>query len=240
MVAETNPAIRFANAVPAAGREDRLLPCRCEGGHCTNYHQYSRNRRGCPPAAQMYRRHVGRRGKIVFFGTSAKHEQCVRAADTGVARIIEHRVVDPAALQLSHPRLRSLLELPDLAEHDRFGRACCRAGRLQPCLLAVVAERALERPPVVRPAIDTAERAGDDAVAAAVAHVRLDENAAEFGTDDRSRGAGLEAPRVLAVLAHVGREVPPERVAAIPRVAGRSRCRALDELDVAPRRVTEP
>ena len=128
----------------------------------------------------------------------------------------------------------------ELAELNRLRRARRRARRLQARLLAVVAERALERAPVVGPPIDDAERAGDDAVAAAVADVGLDEDAAELGADDRSGRARLEAAGVLAVLADVGREIPPERIAPVAAVGGRAPAvAALDELDVPPGRVAE-
>ena len=128
----------------------------------------------------------------------------------------------------------------ELAELNRLRRTGGRARRLQAGLLAVVAERALERPSVVGPPIDDAERAGDDAVAAAVADVGLDEDAAELGADDRSGRARFEAAGVLAVLADVGREVPAERVAPVAAVGGvRRHLAALDELHVPPRRVAE-
>src|SRR6185436_8887287 len=86
-------------------------------------------------------------------------------------------------------------------------------------------------------AVDDAERTGDDAVAAAVADVGLDVDAAEFGADDRAGRTGLEAAGVLAVLADVRRKLPRHLLRRVAAFAdGR---RMLDELHVPPRRVAE-
>src|SRR3954467_7717724 len=101
----------------------------------------------------------------------------------------------------------------DVAEQDRSGGACRRAGRLEPDLLAVVTERALERASIVGPAVDDAERATDHTVATAVADVRLDVHRLELGPHDRAGRTRLEAACMGAVLAHVGRKRPRDLLA---------------------------
>src|SRR5205823_3959858 len=157
-------------------------------------------------------------------------------------RIIDAGVIDPALTKLRDPRGCLRPQLPNLSKLDRLRRTRSSARRREARLLAVVTKRALERAAILRTPIDDSEGTRYDAVAAAVADVRLHVNAAELRADDRSRGAGFEAAGVRAVLAHVRREVPPECVAAIAGGAV-DRCRdtrrALDELHVPPRRVSE-
>src|SRR5439155_24391592 len=129
------------------------------------------------------------------------------------------------------------LERRAIAEEDRAGRTRLRARRLQPRLLPVVAEGALEGATIGGPPVDDAERTGDDAVAAAVADVGLDVDAAEFGAHDGAGRTRLQAAGVLAVLADVGGELPRH---PLRRVAAPAKLRlALDELDVPPRGVPE-
>src|SRR5687768_10574334 len=182
--------------------------------------------------------------QVVVFRLSPEDEQRMRAADARLARVVNRRILNAACAQVLDPLLRADAQIFDLAELDRLRRTRGRARRLQSDLLPVVTERALERAAIGRAAIDDAEGAGDDAVAAAVADVGLDVDAAEFRAHDRTRGARLETAGVLAVLAHVGREVPAEHIAAIPGVGRRHRngdvARAFDELHVPPRRMSQP
>jgi hypothetical protein len=73
------------------------------------------------------------------------------------------------------PTLRAKVIEP--TKHNRFSRANLRASRHQPAFLAIVTKRALERAAGVGqwlwPAIDHAEGATDNAIAAAVANVVL-------------------------------------------------------------------
>src|SRR5688572_14149144 len=102
----------------------------------------------------------------------------MRALDARVLRVIDDGVVDPARPQLPDARRRPGAEDVEIAELNGLGRARRGTRRLEAGLLTVVAERALERAPVAGSPIDDAERARHDAVAAAVADVRLDEHAA--------------------------------------------------------------
>ena len=107
----------------------------------------------------------------------------------------------------------------------RFG---ARGGHVLP--QAVIAEGALPGTAVLFPAVDDAERAVDDTVAAAVADVGLHVHGVEFGADNRPRRAAFEAAGPGAVLAHVGREEPGKGA----RILGRQRHRPLDEGHVPP------
>ena len=146
-------------------------------------------------------------------------------------------------MQRGDPRCGELDELVVGAELDRVGRARLRARGLEAVLQAVVAEGALGGPAVVVVAVDDAERARRDAVAAAVADVGLQDHRLELGADQRAGRAGVQAARVRAVLADVGHEHPAPPVR---RRDGARRCRAavssleqLDEAHVAPRRRAE-
>src|SRR5262249_20322509 len=116
-------------------------------------------------------------------------------------------------------------------ELDRLRRARLRAGRLHAVLQPVVTEGALLGDVVDRVDLDHPERAGRDAVAAAVADVRRDHDRVELGPDDRAGRADLEAAGLDAVLADVAHHQP-----APLRAVG---AELLDELDVAPVRAVE-
>ena len=74
-----------------------------------------------------------------------------------------------------------------------------------------------------RVAVDDAERARRDAVAAAVAHVGLQDHGVELGADERAGRAGVQAAGVRAVLADVGHEDPVVHAATAPTSTGRRR-----------------
>src|SRR3954451_840508 len=62
--------------------------------------------------------------------------------------------------------------------------------------------------------VGDAEWTGRGAVAAAVAHVGLEDHGLELRADERAGRAGVEAAGVRAVLAHVGHEDPVAGLAA--------------------------
>src|SRR5204863_10082754 len=63
--------------------------------------------------------------------------------------------------------------------------------------------------------IDHTKRAGNDAVAATVAHVILHENRTDLGAHDRAGWARFEAAGLFAMLADVGEKDPAEWILAI-------------------------
>src|SRR6266852_4162961 len=150
-------------------------------------------------------------------------------------RAIRIVAVQPGALlalglKLVNTLLRAGAQFGDRPELDRISGAGFRAGRLQPHLHAVVAQRAFLRRPRGRVHVDHAEGAGGDAGAATVAHIRLDHDGVEFGPDDGAGGANLETARLHAMLAHVAHHQPAPVVRALE---------LLDELDVPPVRAVE-
>src|SRR5207302_1976681 len=107
--------------------------------------------------------------------------------------------------------------------------------------LAVVAERTLVGVAVVFIAPEHAERAGADAVAAAVADVALHVHVAELVVDDRAGGARLLTGGVLAVLADVAHHEPAAARGVALAVFGRAAVADLFfEGDVAPGSGAEP
>src|SRR5260370_18716416 len=127
--------------------------------------------------------------------------------------------------ELHEARVRPLAQFGDRPELDRIRWTRLGAGRLEPDLHPVVAQRAFLRRSRGRVHVDHAEGAGGDAGAAAVAHVRLDDDRVELGANNRARGADLQAPRLDAVLANITHHQP----AAVVRTV-----ELLDELDVTP------
>src|SRR5579864_7223198 len=187
-------------------------------------HQRGRESGRAPGLAEKPGRNLWVDRQVERPDVAANEEDRVRAANARVTRIIDDRVGDASRGERFDSSCRTDAEFVEVAKLDRLGRSRLRArGRLTG-LLAVVAERALERPAVIRPSVDNAERARDDAVAAAIADVGLHEHAAELGPDDGAGRAGFETPGMLAVLADVRREVPRRQAVAL----------ALDELHMAP------
>src|SRR5262249_20111201 len=105
-------------------------------------------------------------------------------------------------------RLRDQL-IPE-PELDRLGGARLGAGRAQTVVDAVVTEGALAGRARVLTEADDAERARRDTVPAAVADALVDVDRAVLRPVDGSGGAGVETPRLRAVLADVGHEKPGE------------------------------
>ena len=153
------------------------------------------------------------------------------------ARSFQPCVVEPARAG----RLRALAQLVERAELDRLGRARLRARGLEAVLQPVVAERALPgRALAVRAsdlaAVDHAERARGDAVAAAVADVLLHDDGAELGAEERAGRADVEAARRgcsacrrRSSSASGAAPGPP-----LPSTGTRELLRLLDERDVPP------
>src|SRR5580704_19154425 len=135
-------------------------------------------------------------------------------------------------VQLLDSCLRSLPKLAYGSKLDRLGRASLRAGGLHATLQPVITERALLRRVRDRVDVDDTKRTGRDAVPAAIAGVRLNDDGVELGPDDRPGRADVKACGVDAVLAHIAHQQP----SAVFPVLGE----LLDELDVAPMRAIEP
>ena len=131
----------------------------------------------------------------------------------------------PGLVQLADPLLGPLPQLVQRAELDRLGRAGLGAGRAQPVADPVVAQRALVRAAVGLAPRDDAERAGRDAVAAAVADVVLDHHGAELGAHQRAGRAHVQAGGLGAVLAHVAGHQPAGAAAENPAPLGEHRRR---------------
>src|SRR5580693_1920842 len=94
----------------------------------------------------------------------------------GLGRLVavEVRSRDAPCMKLLDPVPCPLAQLIDRPELDRVRRASLGARRDEAVLLAVVAERAFVRMAVEVAASDDPERAGRDAIRAAVADVALD------------------------------------------------------------------
>ena len=97
---------------------------------------------------------------------------------------VEVRSRDTSRVKLLDPVPRPFAEFVDRPELDRVRRAGLGTGRDEAVLLAVVAERALVRMAVEVATRDDPERAGRDAIRAAVADVALNVDVREFVIDD--------------------------------------------------------
>src|SRR5512146_1183001 len=125
-----------------------------------------------------------------------------------------------------HTRRRAIAQHLHGTELDGIGGTRLGARRFETGADAIVAQRALLRCARHVIDVDHAERARADAVATAVARVRLNDDGVELGSDDRAGGAHFQAGRLYAVLAHVAHHEP----APLVRL-----WELLDELDVPPR-----
>src|SRR5205823_1229275 len=147
--------------------------------------------------------------QVVRAGPREQEEERVEAAEKPLrVGAVELRVLEAHRLE----RLDALLRLGDQvvaeAELDRLGRARLRARRPEAVVNAVVAERALRRRARALVERHDAERAGGDAVPAAVADVLADVDGAVLRAVDGASRAGVETARLGAVLAHVRHEQP--------------------------------
>ena len=163
--------------------------------------------------------------------------------------------VTPGSVQLLDTVLRANPQLIEVPELDRLRRARLGTRRGHPLTEPVIAQRAfLGDADIGRGArtfapLDHAERTRRDAVSAPVAHVVLNDDGSELGAHERPGRADVEACRMRAVLAHIGRHQPADsrlapvvlaRAGSNHRERGESGCAhvapgLLDEGDVAPR-----
>src|SRR5262245_45569975 len=123
---------------------------------------------------------------------------------------VELRVLVAHLLELRDPLFRLGHQLVPEPELDRLGGARLGAGGAEAGVDPVVAERAIVRPAGVVVEGDDAERAGADAVPAAVADVLVDGDRAELRAVDGSGRARVEAAGLRAVLANVRHQEPLE------------------------------
>src|SRR5205823_4252529 len=95
-----------------------------------------------------------------------------------------------------------------------------RAGRNESALLSIVAEGALECAAGIGkrfgPAIDHAKWTGDDAVSATVADIVLDEDRANFSSDDCAGRTCFQTACFFAVLANIGEKYPAKGIVRLP------------------------
>src|SRR6202522_221363 len=160
----------------------------------------------------------------------------LRFVDQQIKRVesSQHLLVGPVKIgpvlaglmQLLHSCLCFGVKFPDGSKLDRFRRAGFRAGWLQAALQPVVTKGAFLS--CVRDRIDVnhTEGAGPDAVPAAVAGIRLDDNGIELSANNRTRRADLEAAGVDTVLANIAHQQPTTVLPVFREL--------LNELDVAP------
>ncbi len=98
-------------------------------------------------------------------------------------------------------------EIIQSAEHDGFGWTNLCTSRNKSAFLSIVTKCALESAAGIgqrfRPAIDYAEGAGDNAIAAAVANIILHEHRTDFGAYNCAGRTRFEATGFLAMLANV-------------------------------------
>ena len=143
----------------------------------------------------------------------------MNATDGCLLRIVKLRVVVTALLQLPHAFRSTCAEIIQSAKDNRFGGTNLCTGRYESAFLSIVTESALECAACIGkrlgPAIDHTKRAGNDAVAATVAHVILHENRTDLGAHDRAGWARFEAAGLFAMFADVGEKDPAEWILAI-------------------------
>jgi hypothetical protein len=101
---------------------------------------------------------------------------------------------------------------------DSVGQTFAQAG-VSPLFCRSQQKVHLNAPPAsgsgAGPAIDHAKGTGDNAITAAIADVVLHEDGADFSTDDRAGGTGLEAAGILTLFANIGEKNPAERIPAV-------------------------
>src|SRR4029453_4330330 len=117
-------------------------------------------------------------------------------------------VLEAHPLERLDAPLRLLHQIVAEAELDGLGRARHGACRPEPIVDPVIAERALRRAPGVVAEAHHPERAGRDAVPAAIADVLVDVDRPELGAVDGARRTRVETPPLRAVLATVRNQEP--------------------------------
>src|SRR5205814_242782 len=128
--------------------------------------------------------------KAVDLGLVEQQEEGAEAADAVVGALsVQPRVGDAGGLQSGHAIAGVRPQIVQGAELNRFCRAGLRARRLRPNLQSVITERALPHPAVAFALLDDTERAGWNAVTAAVADVLLHDDRTEFSAEQRPGGA---------------------------------------------------
>src|SRR5215470_305016 len=193
-----------------------FCPGRPSAQYCCHNAQHQRaggHGRGTPTLGQPPRRRHLLRGQPVDLRAVEEKEDRTcspHPLTAGVLGSVQPRFTHALGTQSSQPPAGLLLHLFDRAEGDRLRGTRLGAGRHKVELQPVVAERAFEGTPVAFAAVDHAEGAGRDAVATAVAHVRLDDDGAELGAEDGARRADLEAGGFRTVLADVRVHQPPD------------------------------
>ena len=134
---------------------------------------------------------------------------------------VEIGLGDAPGVQLLDPTASPIAQLVDRPELDRGGRAGLGAGRDKAIPLAVVTKCALVRVAVEVAPGDDPERAGRDAVRAAVADVALNVNVLKFVINDSTGGARVLARGGHAVLAHVAHHQPATGPAPVEQLVER-------------------
>ena len=140
----------------------------------------------------------------------------VNAAHRRFGGIVKLRVGVTVFSQLLHTLCSARAQIIEPTEHDRFSRTNFGARRGEATLLAIITKRAFECAAGIGQRlwapINHAERARDDAIAAAVANVVLHEHCADFSANDCACGTSFEATGFLAVLADIGKKNPAKRI----------------------------
>src|SRR5579871_1243448 len=121
---------------------------------------------------------------------------------------IQIGIGDALLMQHAHSRASAMRQLVQIAKQDGLGWTGFRAGRLHAILLAVIAKRAFPGPAIFSVKINHAKGARRDAIAAAVADVRLNIDIAKFVADNRAGGAGIHTAGMLAMLAYIAHHQP--------------------------------
>jgi hypothetical protein len=117
---------------------------------------------------------------------------------------------------------------------DGIGGAGFRASRLHASLKAVVAKGAFLRRSGDRIDVNDAEGTRSDAVAAAVAGIRLNDHCVEFGSDDCIGWAYLKTSGLHTVLANVAHQQPAPFTAIFGELLNKSDVAPVDAVE-APR-----
>src|SRR5256885_2363501 len=134
-----------------------------------------------PMSTSMCQNRGGCQGLCYFQAGGCVHQNNIgmNTAVNLLVAAVELRLGVALLLQVGEPIVGELVQVHDVAELDRLGRAGFGAGRLQATLKAVVTEGAFLCHTLLLIEADHPVRARRDAVAAAVAHVLLDVNRVE-------------------------------------------------------------
>ena len=153
------------------------------------------------------------RRQVVSLWAVNEEEECVQTFGTGLffsAGSIQISVRQTAIVKRLDPGLSALAQFVKISELNGLGGARLRARGRHVFLQAVVAESAFPGAAIVFAAINDTEGAVDNAIAATVADIGLNENGTKLGADDRAGGTTIETASASTVLANIGREQPGE------------------------------